>query len=82
MGTGILTDILCSSEFSHLCVNGLTGFAMSIEIQLGIERVHSLTFRIRTMLSYCEVEASWLVGWSLTSLFSTNAAMSETKASL
>jgi len=24
---------------------------------------HSLTFRVRTMLSYCEVEGSLLVGW-------------------
>jgi len=33
---------------------------------------HSLTFHIRTMLSYCEAEASLLVGWSLMSLFITN----------
>jgi len=42
---------------------------------------HSLTFRVRNMLSYREVEASLLVGWSLASLFSTNTAISETKAS-
>ena len=42
---------------------------------------HSLTFRVRIMLSYREVEASLLVGWSLTSLLSTNTAISETKAS-
>jgi len=43
---------------------------------------HSLAFRIRAMLSYREVEASLLLGWSLTSLFSTNTAISEMKASL
>ena len=40
---------------------------------------HSLTFRVRAMLSYPEVEASLLVGWSLTSLFCTNTAISESR---
>jgi len=54
------------------------------KIKPGIERVHakhSLTFRVRTMLSYREVEASLLVAWSLTPLFNTNTAILETKAS-
>jgi len=45
---------------------------------------HSLTFRCRTIC--CRIaswrRACWLVGWSLMSLFSTNTAISETKASL
>jgi len=48
--------------------------------------VHSLIFRVRITFSYRDVQASLLVGclvgWSLTSLFSTNTATSETKASL
>jgi len=48
----------------------------------GASTEHSLTFRVRIRLSYRKVEASLLVGWSLTSLFSINATIWETKASL
>ena len=35
---------------------------------------NSLTFRVRTMSLYREVEASLFVGWNSTSLFNTNTA--------
>jgi len=62
---------------SHITIIIITRHRASTE--------HLLTFRIHTMLLYHEVEASLLVGWLAGCLefnvpFSTNMAISETKA--